>query len=88
MIIDRDLFIKLFNNIDTFLIDYYDFENEKIKIWLWEEEYFILEKETGILVSWYKHLGRCNKCNKNMSLEDLKNFVLVVEEELINEISM
>lgn len=80
--IEREEFIRIFYEIDKILIEIYDFENEKIKIWQWEEEYFILEKDTGIIVSWYKHLGRCNVCNKDLTIENYEEFAKRILEEL------
>ena len=80
--IEREEFIRIFYEIDKILIEIYDFENEKIKIWQWEEEYFILEKDTGIIVSWYKHLGRCNVCNKDLTIGNYEEFAKRILEEL------
>ena len=80
--IERDEFIRIFEELDKILIDIYEFENEKIKIWKWEDEYFILEKDTGIIVNWYKHLGRCNTCNKKLTIENYETFGERILEEL------
>lgn len=72
--IKRDEFVEIFSKIDEFLIETPEFEDEEIKIWYWEDEYFILEKETGIIVNWYKHLGRCNTTNKLEFENEYKEF--------------
>lgn len=81
--IERDEFVRIFSEIDEILIDIYEFENEKIKIWCWEDEYFILEKDSGIIVSWYKHLGRCNTCNKKLTIENYEEYSKRILEELL-----
>lgn len=80
--IERDEFIRIFEEIDKILIDIYEFENEKIKIWKWEDEYFILEKDKGIIVNWYKHLGRCNTCNTKLTIGNYETFAERILEEL------
>lgn len=82
--IDRDEFIRIFLDIYEILMDIYDFENDKIKIWNWEDETFILEKDTGIVVNWYKHLGRCNVCNKELTIENYEEFAERILQELKN----
>jgi len=78
--LERDKFIEIFQPIENLLIDKYDFsyENELIKIWYWEDEVFILEKQTGILVNWYKHLGRANYVNKKLTEKEIREFAVRV----------
>ena len=73
--LDRDLFIQIFQDIYNFedVIDN-GFENEECKIWRWEDETFILEKRTGIIVSWYKHLGRANWSNEGLTTGNYEEF--------------
>lgn len=85
MKIDRDIFIRIFKKIDNYEdVTENGFENEGCKIWSWEEETYILEKSTGIIVSWYKHLGRCNWCNRDLTIGQYEMFsqrILVYLEE-------
>ena len=61
-----------------------DFED-----WLWEhkekcndeflitsrsDELYIIHFPSGTIVNWYKHMGRTNTCNKNLTLDDLREF--------------
>lgn len=39
-----------------------------------EDEYYIIHFPSGTIVNWYKHMGRTNTCNKNLSLDDLREF--------------
>ena len=49
------------------------------------EEYYILHKYSGTMINWYKHMGRTNTCNKNLSLDELKLFLLLLRKELVEE---
>ena len=72
--ITRDEFIRIFSKIDEIIYEIYDYEDFDIKIWHYEDDVYILEKDTGILVNWYKHLGRCNTCNKELSTKEYEQF--------------
>lgn len=39
-----------------------------------DDEFYILHLPSGTMINWYKHMGRTNTCNKNLSIEDLKEF--------------
>lgn len=89
MHIEREIFCKIFKDIDELIYegfdDAYNIENDKIKIWIYEDERYILDKETGIIVSWYKHLGRANNCNKNLNLEALDKWAIKIYFNLVEE---
>ena len=38
------------------------------------DEYYIIHFPSGTIVNWYKHMGRTNTCNKNLTLDDLREF--------------
>ena len=75
--IDRQTFQELFAEIEKRFVNEGIFECEtcNFKYWKYEDEFYILHKDSGTLVNWYKHLGRCNTCNKRLSLEEYKKFV-------------
>lgn len=50
-----------------------------------ESEFYILHKPSGTMINWYKHMGRTNTCNKDLSLEELKLFLLLLRKELVEE---
>ena len=50
-----------------------------------EDEYYILHKPSGTMINWYKHMGRTNTCNKDLSLDELKLFLLLLRKELVEE---
>lgn len=49
------------------------------------DEFYILHKPSGTMINWYKHIGRTNTCNKDLSLEELKLFLLLLKKELVEE---
>ena len=48
-------------------------------------EFYILHKPSGTMINWYKHMGRTNTCNKDLSLDELKLFLLLLRKELVEE---
>lgn len=38
------------------------------------DEFYIIHFPSGTIVNWYKHVGRTNTCNKNLTLDDLREF--------------
>ena len=49
------------------------------------DEYYILHKPSGTMINWYKHIGRTNTCNKDLSLDELRLFLLLLRKELVEE---
>ena len=37
------------------------------------------------MINWYKHMGRTNTCNKDLSLDELRLFLLLLRKELVEE---
>ena len=49
----------------------------------WEDEFYIIHRDSGTIINWYKHLGRTNTCNKEaFTLADLKELLLLLKEDL------
>ena len=38
------------------------------------DEFYMIHFQSGTIVNWYKHMGRTNTCNKNLTLDDLREF--------------
>ena len=38
------------------------------------DEFYIIHFPSGTIVNWYKHMGRTNTCNKDLTLNDLREF--------------
>lgn len=39
-----------------------------------DDEFYIVHFKSGTIINWYKHMGRTNTCNKNLTLDDLREF--------------
>lgn len=47
------------------------------------DEFYIINLDSGMMVNWYKHLGRTNTCSQsNRRLEDYYEFFELFKEEL------
>ena len=52
----------------------------------YDDDFYILDTETGLLISWYKHLGRINMTNdKNLTLDELKQEFNKLKNALIED---
>lgn len=48
-----------------------------------DDDFYILDTETGLLITWYKHLGRINMTNdKSLTLEELKFEFIKLKKDL------
>lgn len=68
---DRDDFCKVFGEVftDDEIIDIdvmcgYPQNTENFLLYRWEDEFYIIHRDSGTIINWYKHLGRTNTCNK------------------------
>lgn len=49
------------------------------------DDFYILDTETGLLIAWYKNLGRINMTNdKTLTLEELKIELIKLKFDLID----
>lgn len=49
----------------------------------YDDDFYILDTETGLLITWYKHLGRINMTNdKALTLEELKLEFIKLKKDL------
>lgn len=49
----------------------------------YDDDFYVLDTETGLLITWYKHLGRINMTNdKTLTLEELKLEFIKLKEDL------
>lgn len=49
----------------------------------YDDDFYILDTETGLLITWYKHLGRINMTNdKALTLEELKFEFIKLKKDL------
>ena len=61
-------------------------QSDEFALFRYSDEFYILHKDSGILINWYKHLGRTNTCNKpDFTLDDLRVFLVKLKEEALIE---
>lgn len=48
-----------------------------------DDDFYILDTETGLLITWYKHLGRINMTNaKTLTLSELESELIKLKDDL------
>lgn len=53
-----------------------------------EDEFYVIHLPSGIIINWYKHLGRTNTCNKSdFTYENLLCFIKMFVDEYRDEIA-
>lgn len=58
-------------------------QDDEFAWWRFEDEFYILHKNSGMLVNWYKHAGRTNTCSQSdRTLEDYYEFFTKFNEAL------
>lgn len=87
---DRDEFcraVKSVMDIETLYdvtMSYGEFNQTYDFVWFnYDSEYYIVHKPSGMIINWYKHLGRTNACNQEgKTLEDVKEFFKLFNEDI------
>jgi hypothetical protein len=50
----------------------------------WEDEFYIIHRNSGVMINWYKHAGRTNTCNRSdFTLNDFRAFLTKLREDLV-----
>ena len=90
---ERDDFCNVFNEV--FSMEEYDklfdlltlgYKTSSFILMRNDDDFYILDMSNGLLIGWYKHLGRINVSNdENLTLEELKSELLKLREEILNE---
>lgn len=81
--IERDLFRSIFKKVDDMLWDKsWEFSNSEFKCFKESDTMYILHLDSGVIISYYKHLGRCNTCNINISINQIKWLASELENNL------
>lgn len=79
-------FRRVFTNIEILNIISYceDLQITDRFFLLYENgEYYIIHRYSGIIINWYKHLGRTNTCNmEGFTRKDLHNFLILLKKDL------
>ena len=50
-----------------------------------EDEFYFINLERGVIVQYYKHLGRCNSINDEVTVRDLIGILMDLRKELQDE---
>lgn len=89
--IKRDIFRKIISNLIDDIDNFYDiveygYEGEVYKSWYYNEEVYIMNKESFTIINWYKltHIGRCLTCNKNMNVKETYRFIRSFRNEVLS----
>ena len=88
---DRDDFCNVMFDVFT-MGEYIDIDTEcgcnthldNFTLMRVEDEFYILHRDSGILINWYKHAGRTNTCNKpDFTLDDFREFLVELRKDLV-----
>ena len=71
-----DEMYDIYNTLRAYnaFVDNSNFETETFKVWKYKDNYYILDKRSGRLITWYKLLGWNLSSNDTMKLDDFKRF--------------
>lgn len=86
---DRDSFVECFKSVfsddEIFELESACQEHKLLGDFLLYyvyDEFYIIHLTSGIMINWYKHLGRANTCNKKgFTLNDLKELLQMLKSE-------
>ena len=90
--LDRDEFRKVFYEIFTY-DEIFDIEAlcqgtehlDYFTLFYNDDEFYILHRDSGIMINYYKHLGRCNTCNRpDFTIDDLRVFLKALKNDLMS----
>lgn len=87
---NRDLFCQYFDRYAPSFIDYMwdmgsNFRTDNFIMFRVDDEFYLLHFGTGILLNWYKHLGRTNTCNRDIDTEVFKELLQLLESDIRKE---
>lgn len=72
---DRDDMCEVFDSdFMEWFWDHIEEDGDEFRITRKDDEFYIIHFPSGTIVNWYKHMGRTNTCNKNLDLDDLREF--------------
>ena len=88
---ERDILVKYFNDYAPLFSDFMwnqgsHFRTDYFYFFRDEDEFYLVHKDSGTIINWYKHLGRTNTCNKDLSLEELKTLLLLLNDDILAEV--
>lgn len=86
--IDRDVLCKIVEETVGYdrLIDSFDsaaFTGENFTWFRKDDEFYIVHMDSGMMINWYKHLGRTNTCSQSgRTVNDYYTFFKLFKDEL------
>lgn len=86
--IDRDLMCKIVADTIGYerLMDAFDYGTVVCDSFAWfrnSDEFYIIHLDSGMVINWYKHLGKTNTCSQsNRTVKDYYAFFNLFKEEL------
>lgn len=85
--IERDLFCEMFRPAWRKLKEDWDvyIDTDSFRYWYHDDNHYLVHLKSGTLINWYKNLGRCLECNKDLSLEEYKYLSTLWYDELSEE---
>ena len=85
---DRDYFSKAWSEAGLWELDAdiactCGTHSANFSLFRYEDTFYILNRDSGILVTYYKHVGRSNECNReDFTDDDLAKFFKLLAEDL------
>lgn len=87
--IERDLFCTVVKETIGYstLNDAFNYgvfnQSDDFAWFCYDDEYYIIHKDSGMMINWYKHFGRCNTCSQiHRTLEDYYEFFRAFNDDL------
>lgn len=85
--IERDKFCEIFAQVMGIGFDwfnlFYDYTYENFHLWHKDDTWYIVNMNTGLLICWYKNLGRVLECNKdNVTEDEIQKFFTDLKEDM------
>ena len=72
---DRDDMCEIFDaEFTEWFWDHLGSSSDEFLITRNDDEFYIIHFPSGTVINWYKHMGRTNTCNKDLTLDDLREF--------------
>jgi hypothetical protein len=57
---------------------------DDFSLFYWEDEFYILHRNSGVMINWYKNMGRTNTCNRpDFTIDDFREFLKKLREDLV-----
>ena len=83
-----DAFHYVFTNAEIFDLEVKCQEHTRVGdfyLYCDNDEFYFINLESGVIVQYYKHLGRCNAINTEFTVRDLIGFLTNLRKELKDE---